>query len=421
MGSLDRPKLRPLSAHRFEHKGQLYASLEDPLGVFTDPVLVPLEAYTGLVRHFDGATALPEHQARWLRETGRELSTVELERLLARLDGAMVLDGPTYRSFRAEYVRRPVRPPAFADRSYAGKSLELRAQLARFFESGAGAPCAERPAAGSIRGVICPHIDYYRGGSVYTWAYKDLVERSDADVFVILGVAHQHCVNRFALTRKHFDTPLGLVQTDVEYVDRLASHAGADLFEDELSHRNEHSVEFQAVFLQYLLGGRRVFKVVPILVGSFHDLMEDGVDPIECKEVRRFVDALRSAEQESGKKVAYIGGIDLSHVGPEFGDPDSVDVGTLDQVHRFDHAMLGHAAAGDPAGWFKTAAGVGNRWRVCGLAATYTMLHAMGPARGRLLKYKQAVDDRRTCCVSFASLTFEADPAGLSPGVRQRV
>ena len=56
--------------------------------------------------------------------------------------------------------------------------------------------------------------------------------------------------------------------------------------------------------------------------------------------------------------------------------------------------MLDRAAAGDPAGWFGTAAKVGNRWRVCGLAATYTMLHAMGPARGRLLKYDQAVDDR---------------------------
>jgi hypothetical protein len=73
--------------------------------------------------------------------------------------------------------------------------------------------------------------------------------------------------------------------------------------------------------------------------------------------------------------------------------------------------MLGRAAANDPKGWFATAAEVGNRWRICGLAATYTMLHAIGPARGRLLKYAQAVDERQTCCVSFASLAFEADPA----------
>jgi hypothetical protein len=36
------------------------------------------------------------------------------------------------------------------------------------------------------------------------------------------------------------------------------------------------------------------------------------------------------------------------------------------------------------------------------------MLHAMGPARGRLLQYDQAVNPERTCCVSFASLSFHA-------------
>jgi MEMO1 family protein len=34
------------------------------------------------------------------------------------------------------------------------------------------------------------------------------------------------------------------------------------------------------------------------------------------------------------------------------------------------------------------------------------MLHAIGPATGRLLRYDQALDDRRTCCVSFASMVF---------------
>ncbi len=122
------------------------------------------------------------------------------------------------------------------------------------------------------------------------------------------------------------------------------------------------------------------------------------------------VEALRSAEAASGKKVAYIGGIDLCHVGPEFGDPVPVDDATLDKVRTFDEAMLDRASPSDPAGWFAKAAEVDNRWRVCGLAATYTMLHAIGPARGRLLAYDQAVNPSRTCCVTFASVAFEADP-----------
>jgi hypothetical protein len=303
--------------------------------------------------------------------------------------------------------------------------------MGQFFAhgQGAGLPRVGDPAANPaerLRGILSPHIDFHRGGPVYTWSYKELIERSDADTFVILGVAHQPCRHRFALTRKDFETPFGLATTDRPYVDRIADAAGAHLFDDELAHRLEHSIEFQVVFLQYVLGTRRDFSIVPILVGSFGDLMHAGTDPIEAPEVARFIEALREAEASSGKEVAYIGGIDLCHVGPEFGDPDLLDRATLDTVRAFDASMLVRAQAGDPAGWFGTAANVGNRWRVCGLAATYTMLHAIGPARGRLLRYDQAVNHERTCCVSFASLAFDAARANgngthaAEPEVRNR-
>ncbi len=226
---------------------------------------------------------------------------------------------------------------------------------------------------------------------------------------MILGVAHQPCRHRFALTRKDFATPLGLARTEREHVDRIAAIAGEHLFDDELAHRTEHSIEFQVVFLQYLLGHRRDFSIVPILVGSFHDLMQPGREPIDNPDVRRFVDAMKAAESASGKKVAYIGGIDLAHVGREFGDPNLLDAPTLEQVRTFDARMLDHASEADPAGWFRTAADVQNRWRVCGLAATYTMLHAMGPVKGKILRYDQAVNPERTCGVTFASLSYESN------------
>ena len=109
--------------------------------------------------------------------------------------------------------------------------------------------------------------------------------------------------------------------------------------------------------------------------------------------------------------------IDLAHVGTYFDESDPpLDAPLLEQVRRFDAAMLDHARLGDAGAWFDTAAVVENRWRVCGLAATYTLLHAIGPARGRLLRYDQALDDRRTCCVSFASMVFHTlEPSTPSP------
>ena len=410
MATLQRPKLRPVSARKAEHQGKPVIAIDDPLGV-AEPIAFPIDGLIHwIIRHFDGRTSLDEVQDRVFRDTGHLVPPEELRDLVDRLDRSLLLDGPSFEAHRAAYRAIEVRPAALAGRSYAGTERALRAELGRFFADGGGSglpgETIESPAS-RLRGILSPHIDFGRGGPVYTWSYKALVERSDADTFVILGVAHQPCAHRFALTRKDFETPLGYARTDRAFVDRVAALAGGHLFDDELAHRTEHSVEFQVVFLQYLLGGRRDFQIVPILVGSFHDLMERGVDPIEDPEVRRFVEALKAAESASGKRVAYIGGIDLGHVGPEFGDPEAVSDATLASLRDFDATMLARASAGDPKGWFAEAAEVSNRWRVCGLAATYTMLHAMGPTRGSVLRYDQAVSADRSCCVSFASLAFQ--------------
>ena len=414
MSSLERPKLRPVNSRRVEHQGQSFVMLQDVTGAISQPVLIPIDGFNHIVRHFNGQSTLIEIQGHVLRSTGLFLALNELEALVNRLDAAMLIEGPTFEAFHRSYRESGKRPAALAGRSYAATVRALRAQLEQFFVDGAGAgvPAVKANGDGAEgRGVLSPHIDFQRGGPVYTWAYRELVEKCTADVFVILGVAHQYCRRRFALTCKDFETPLGVVPTDREYVDRIASLAGRDLFDDELSHRMEHSIEFQVVFLQYVLGGQREFSIVPILVGSFHDLMEKQVDPIVDADVSRFVQALRAAESASGKRVAYIGGIDLCHVGPEFGDSAPVEPWLQDQVRQFDSEMLDHAAAGDPAAWFRKAASIGNQLRVCGLAATYTMLHAMGPAQGRLLQYKQAIDAARTCCVSFASMAFHSNVA----------
>lgn len=409
MSSLDRPKLRPLTARRFDRDGLSYALLQDPLGAFTDPVLVPLEAFIKICRHFDGQLTIPEIQSAILVETGQSVPRQAIAQLVDQLDRAMVLDGPSYASFRESFRRSRLRPPALAGRSYEANVPALRSQLMSYFRDplGAGPPALGAPTSGTrLRGILSPHIDFQRGGPVYTWSYKELAQSCDVDTFVILGVAHQYCRRRFALTLKDFSTPLGAVRTDRSYVERIAQVAGSELFDDELVHLGEHSIEFQVVFLQYVLGPDRPFSIVPILVGSFHEQMERGIDPIDDPEVGRFVEALRVAERTHGKRVVYIGGIDLCHVGPEFGDPSPVEPALQEEVRRFDGQLLGHAAASQPMDWFRTAARVSNRWRVCGLAATYTMLHAMGPARGRLLRYDQAIDDRRMCCVSFASMVF---------------
>jgi AmmeMemoRadiSam system protein B len=411
MADLERPRFRPLQPHRVDHQGAAYVAFHDAAGVAEPSLLVPLSLFEQVLRRFDGRSTLRDIQAAVLRTTGQLLAQEQLDGVVAQLDAAMVLDGPTFAAYREAYRQEGTRPAAMAGRSYAGTERALRAQLARCFdgEHGAGMPGEPGPdGASRLRGILSPHIDFGRGGPTYTWSYRELIERSDATTFVILGVAHQPARERFVLTRKDFATPLGLARTDRSYVDRIAALTGEHLFEDELVHRTEHSIEFQVVFLQYLLEGRRDFSIVPILVGSFHDLMRRGKDPIADPDVRRFVEALRAAEAAADGPVAYIGGIDLGHVGPEFGDAHPVEPRTLEGLRLYDEGLLDHAARGDAFGFFARARRAEDRWRTCGLAATYTMLHAMGPARGRVLRYDQAVNPERTCCVSFASVAFDA-------------
>lgn len=419
MSELDRPKLRSMSARRVEHGGESLVVLEDPYRLSESPIVLALDAYVHVVRHFNGRNSLLDIQELALRSASQHLELSALRDLVEQLDRAFALEGPAFDSAVRAFRESRRRPAAMAGRSYSKEPARLADDLARLFRGpgGAGVPALPAPngrgddgsasAKPRLRAILSPHIDFHRGGPAYTWAYKSLAERGDADLFVILGVAHQPCKRRFVLTRKDFETPLGVATTDRDYVDRLAEAAGPHLFDDELTHRSEHSVEFQAVFLKHILGDRP-FSIAPILVGSFHDLLIRRVDPMSDPEVSRFVEALRRVERESRRRVAYVGGVDLCHVGPEFGDPMPVDEATRDRVRSFDLELLRRAEAADAAGWFQTVAEVGDRWRVCGVAATYTMLRALGPCRGELLKYDQAIDEQRRCCVSFASMLFHS-------------
>src|SRR3954451_16654475 len=193
MATLERPKLRPLPAQRFDHDGLPYALIQDPAGAFSNPVLVPLDAFVHVCRHFDGRRTLSDIQSRILQETGQLFILEMLQGLVDQLDKAMVLDGPTFASYKASFRESSVRPAALAGRSYAGDAVGLRTQIGQYFvgPGGAGDPTAVGSNSGPrqrVRAVVSPHIDFNRGGPVYSWAYKELADERDVDTFVILGV-----------------------------------------------------------------------------------------------------------------------------------------------------------------------------------------------------------------------------------------
>jgi AmmeMemoRadiSam system protein B len=400
--TLERPRLRPGLAAAKDGSDPRYVFLWDQLRVSNRPQRLTILEFMW-VQMLDGERTLRDIQAEVMRQLGGEFLPLDwFISLVQNLDEALFLDSPRFR----EYLAAPVREPTCIG-CYEGEPEALRRQLTGLFTGpkGPGLPRRTRP-NGALRAALIPHIDYQRGGATFAWGFKEVVERTDASLFVIIGTSH-YSGHRFTLTRKDFKTPLGIAATEQTYIDRLVSHYGDGLFEDELAHLPEHSIELEVVLLQYLYENRRPIRIVPLLVGSFADCVLTGSpSPSAFADIARMVKALRRAEAETPEPICYIISGDLAHIGPKFGDPLPLDEAFLSHSCQQDQAILRQAEAADPAGFFGVIAAEGDRRRICGLPPTYTLLEAVRPHRGRVLHYDQYVHPRGLESVSFASVGF---------------
>lgn len=416
-----RPQLRPLEVLPVGSEKGLLFTLRDPEG-FGRMVVMPYGALV-LAALMDGQHTLAEIQAAFQQQTGVAAPLADVENIIRRLDEAYLLAGERFDRYRREqieaYLKGPVRPAFHAGGAYPAEPEALREQLAGYFtcDEGPGSIDATAPQdAPRLCGMISPHIDLRRGGPAFAWAYKQVIEHSDADLFVIFGTAHGPMEELFCVCRKDFDTPLGVVGTDRQFIDRLARHLASsvagrqlDPFADEVAHRFEHSIEFQATFLQYVLGGKREFRIVPVLAGSFQEFLADGVQPDESPEVQAFLAAVQAAAEGHPGSVCYIAGADFAHIGQRFGDEWLLDETRLAEQSADDHRLLEAACRCDTAAFFSHVAEQEDRSRICGLSPTYMLLKLADSARGELLRYDQAVEPDKTACVSFASVAFYRD------------
>jgi len=403
MPVLEHPQLRPyLTAEPEDRLGRRYV-VYDRLRLSERAVRVSVVELEWL-QLFDGKRSLQDVQAEVMRQLGGQFVPLEvLQRLAERLDDALFLDGPRFRAAATDPVRRPA-----CIGCYEGEPGPLRNQLERLFTApgGPGLPAEPRP-DGKLRAALVPHIDFARGGVTFAWGFKEVVERTAASLFVIVGTSH-YSSHRFTLTRKHFRTPLGVAETDGGFIDRLVAHYGDGLFEDELmAHLPEHSIELEVVLLQYLYEGKRPIRIVPLVVGSFHDCVARGTEPAKRDDIRRMVAALRAAERETPEPVCYLISGDLAHIGPKFGDDDPVAEPFLSHSKSQDEAIFKQTTAADPAAFFRTIAAEGDGRRICGLPPTYTVLEAVRPTAGKVLHYGRYVHPQGFESVSFASVAFE--------------
>jgi AmmeMemoRadiSam system protein B len=407
----DRPRLRPLDGYTIDQGGQKLLALRDPSGLSPNVAQLPPVA-PAVLQRCDGESTRDQICEEFLRRYQRKLTREALDSLLAQLDQALLLDSEAFRHHSAkvfaEFARAEARAPFHAAKSYPADANDLAALIRRSFEPPHG-PGQPQPGTGKLpKAIIAPHIDFQRGAPAYARAYRPLADAAELpELIVIFGTDHTGIDHPFTLTRKHYDTPFGRIQTDVALVDAFRKTAGGDLlFADEHHHRGEHSLEFQMIWLAHLLGPRAAeVKALPILCGSLRHFIESGNDPAEHEDVGGFCKAL--AEAVAGKKVLWIAGADLAHVGPRFGDAEPLDASDRDSLEKRDAATLGHVARGDAAGWFNEIKRERDRRNVCGLTPIYALLAAAQPGPGKLEAYGQCPAEEGSI-VSIASLVYPA-------------
>ena len=414
----DKPRLRPVEAVPVDEDGNTIIFLKDPLN-FASPLAFSPVGYF-ILSHFDGHHSFIDIQEAFCKQFGQLLVADELKQFIETLDRHYFLHSERFSAYRDslmnEFRRRPSRSPAHVGGVYKADPRELKTQLDGFF----GAPDGPGWPARSNKlppptAIVAPHIDFHRGGPGYAWAYKNLVESDGADLFILLGTSHCGGQHPFILTFKDFETPLGLVQTDKQFVGKLREACGECLFADEYLHRGEHSLEFQVVFLKYAaqlraaLAGEpeQPFQIVPILVSSFHSMILQQTLPERDPAVRTFLNVLGELAQQDKRRLCFVAGVDLAHVGREFGDREPITENFLKWVEAEDQRLIERLAVLDAPGFFNEIAKDQDKRKICGFAPLYSLIHLLDGSKGNHLKYSQAFTPETGSAVTFTSMIFE--------------
>lgn len=403
-----KPKLRSLEFIPTEDNGEEWYFVRDPQGLSPE-IRVPRE-WGPLLSRFDGEHSLEEiFEEMNLAQTDEARAWVS--QIVDEFDEMLLLDSPRFaseqRRLMQDYSDNPTRPAALAGGAYPANPEKLRAALQGYFsravQLSAPAACYE---ISQLRGVVVPHIDFNRGGAAEALAYQTL-RQAEFDLLITFGIAHNGVRYPFCATIQDFETPLGVQKTDKEFVQDLQARVGDRLTAEQYAHKNEHSIEFVAVFLQGCPELKNA-RFVPIICGGFFNELRSGDSPANNRDVAQFCVALRELVHERrarGERVGFIASVDLAHVGPNFDHPYPITPKRKIAIEKADRAALSHLENGDIEAFHDALAADANARHVDAHPAVFTLMNTFPELRAQLLHYDQAPAPEDSI-VSFASLAF---------------
>jgi AmmeMemoRadiSam system protein B len=307
---------------------------------------------------------------------------------------------------KREFAEAMVREPSHAGSAYPADLGGMRETMGQWME---GAQTMAKsngdPFAGDLFAIAAPHVSPQGGWQSYRAAYGMLRPEHKDRTFVILATSHYGEPETFGLTRKTFRTPLGDAPADTALVDWLAARGGKGVAMEDYCHSFEHTVEFQVIFLQHVLGPG--VRILPILVGPFARSLYQGGDPEDDDGVKAFFAALGELREREGDRLFWVMGVDMAHMGARYHDRFAAVAGegAMQEVGARDEQRIARINALDAGGFWDLVRERQDDLKWCGSAPFYTFLKTAPKARGELLKYEQWNIDENSV-VSFAGMGF---------------
>jgi AmmeMemoRadiSam system protein B len=251
--------------------------------------------------------------------------------------------------------------------------------------------------------LVAPHIDLEVGKKIYANAYKGLEGFSPKKI-LLLGTGHNLSESYFSLTKKDFITPLGRAHTDRDWIKRLKKTCPPGLIAPhDIDHKNEHSLEFQILFLQHMFGCD--FKLFPVLCGSLHPVLQRFSSLGEIPGMSDFISGLRLFLGDENGPALIVAGVDFSHIGPKFGHRETA-TSLLLEAKEHDRSLLDAICQGNRIAFWSEVQKQNNKYNVCGFSTLALLLELVSDKTGYVLGYDFWMEEATQSAVSYAALVF---------------
>ena len=388
--------------------GQPGVALRDPQLYAGEIIALPRDALA-IIQHFTGTNTIEDIRTNLKEQYGGDVPAENIRFIAEELDEHHFMLSERFlrhkQNVDEEFYASRLRYPVHAGSGYSEDPKELIGEFDGYFSQAEVSTNSPGENADETTAIIAPHISINAGGHSFAHAYGALMKDAPADLYVILGIGHAGLDRLFAGTAKDFITPLGTVETHRKFMHDLNHRYDDSLFDGEALHRTEHTIEFQTVFLKYVLKDQPFF-IAPILVSFPHQVLSSDQFPEAREMVDHFIDALRCAIEDFKGRVVMIASVDFAHVGVKYGDETPLSSEDLDVIQKRDREMIEILTKGDSEEFLAHIASDDDTRRICGFSALYVMLRVLEKARGTLLSYDRTSMDEHNSTVTFAGMKF---------------